>query len=55
MVFKLCSINSVLYGDFSTSSVYEDRSLLHAIENGDKEVVEFFKVLALCHTVVATK
>ena len=55
MVFKMCSINSTLYGDFVTSTIYEDRTLLQSIENQDADVVEYFKVLSLCHTVVASK
>ncbi|KAJ5069682.1 putative phospholipid-transporting atpase [Anaeramoeba ignava] len=56
MVFKKCSISNTIYGHSTKrASAYEDADLLSAIDNQDENAVNFFRILALCNTVVPIK
>uniref|UniRef100_A0A8C1KI99 Phospholipid-transporting ATPase n=1 Tax=Cyprinus carpio TaxID=7962 RepID=A0A8C1KI99_CYPCA len=66
MTFNRCSINGKSYGkrksrkiDFSWNSLadskfcFHDHKLVEAVKSGSPEVRAFFRLLALCHTVMA--
>uniref|UniRef100_A0AAR2KA43 Phospholipid-transporting ATPase n=1 Tax=Pygocentrus nattereri TaxID=42514 RepID=A0AAR2KA43_PYGNA len=62
MTFNRCSINGKSYGeekvDFSWNSLadtkfcFHDHALVEAVKQGSSEVHAFFRLLALCHTVM---
>uniref|UniRef100_A0A669C6M0 Phospholipid-transporting ATPase n=1 Tax=Oreochromis niloticus TaxID=8128 RepID=A0A669C6M0_ORENI len=54
MVFSKCSINGQMYGMEDQSHLFKffDSSLVEAIKMEDPAVQEFFRLLALCHTVM---
>jgi len=68
MTFKKCSIRGKLYGDTVSGNaatsggikfaeqdsnfVWNDKTLIDAIEKKDEDVEHFFTLLALCHTVM---
>ncbi|CAH8518317.1 unnamed protein product [Heterobilharzia americana] len=53
MDFKRCSIGGVMYGnDTEDSNALEDQKLIDKLKSGDSLVDQFFKILAVCHTVV---
>uniref|UniRef100_A0AAR2JTJ1 Phospholipid-transporting ATPase n=1 Tax=Pygocentrus nattereri TaxID=42514 RepID=A0AAR2JTJ1_PYGNA len=64
MTFNRCSINGKSYGeekvDFSWNSLadtkfcFHDHALVEAVKQGSSEVHAFFRLLALCHTVIDT-
>ena len=57
-LFSLFFFQDTKAVDFSLNPVYEpgfrfyDKSLLEQVKNGDQHVHEFFRILALCHTVM---
>jgi len=54
MVFTKCSIGGVVYGNsIHADNALYDEQLQSTLHKSDPNVVEFFKALALCHTVVA--
>lgn len=55
MFFKQCSINNVLYGQNSDGGALDDQDLSSAIKSGRPIYIEFFKALALCHSVEVTQ
>jgi len=55
MRFSKCSIGSTTYGhDLQTSNALQDPRLREQVKAGNAEVVEFFRALALCNTVIPT-
>ncbi len=54
MIFKKCSIQGTLFDDMDRHTLNE-HALAHIVKKKQPEVMEFFKVLCLCHTVVASQ
>ncbi|VDP04896.1 unnamed protein product [Heligmosomoides polygyrus] len=59
MTFNKCTINGISYGDLIDArgerievTPFYDRRLLDDTKNGVEEVTEFWRLLALCHTVM---
>eukprot|EP00698_Gefionella_okellyi_P017027 TRINITY_DN4930_c0_g2_i1.p1 TRINITY_DN4930_c0_g2~~TRINITY_DN4930_c0_g2_i1.p1 ORF type:complete len:1133 (+),score=217.67 TRINITY_DN4930_c0_g2_i1:38-3436(+) len=53
MVFRKCSINAKMYGQTAElSDALQDKSLLDAVAERDPHVMEFFRALTLCNTVM---
>ncbi|XP_053742778.1 phospholipid-transporting ATPase ID [Synchiropus splendidus] len=60
MVFSKCSVNGQTYGNKNTDMFFSpagdegffDERLLEAVREEDPEVHQFFRLLALCHTVM---
>ena len=57
-LLRLCCFQEAKKVDFSDNEYYEedfkfyDHTLLDAVKRGDEKVCEFWRLLALCHTVM---